>query len=270
MTRAPTSTSNTCGTACKPSRWRSSGLVAGCPCAIGRSPVVGAQGKELTAFVTGNAPYVRGAAVLNTLRMQLGDKHWRAAIRHFVRTRSGQASYTEHLRQSVQAVSGQRLDWFFEQWIYKAGHPVFDVSHEWDSAARQLRLRVRQAAPHNADEAAARVDYFQGAVDVEIDDQVHRVWLAPKPENEFSFSLARAPGHVHFDRGDAWIKTLRFDKPTAELMHQFAHTRDAAGRQWAMRAAPSWPCRPWLTSPQHAGRWPRRCGTSAWQQPKHW
>ena len=34
----------------------------------------------LAAYVTGNALYQRGAAMLHTLRMQLGDARWRQLI----------------------------------------------------------------------------------------------------------------------------------------------------------------------------------------------
>ena len=45
---------------------------------------------------------------------------------------------------SVKAETGLNLDRFFDQWLYKPGHPVFDVGHAWDKARKAIRLRVRQ------------------------------------------------------------------------------------------------------------------------------
>jgi aminopeptidase N len=190
-----------------------------------RQAVVPRQPADHVAHVTGNAPYLRAAAVLHLLRHELGDAVWLRVIRHFLRTRAGKPSCTEHFRQSAEAVSGRRLGWFFEQWFYRAGHPVFEVQQHHDAAARQLQLRVTQTQAGLP---------FQGALDIAIDGQVHRVRLAARRDNVFTFAWPEPPRFVQVDHGGAWIKELRQPQSDAALLAQLQHTRDASTRQWAM------------------------------------
>lgn len=189
-----------------------------------RQALVPQQLDDVAGFATGNTPSVRGAAVLNLLRQTVGDSAWRRVLRHFAQAHAGQAVCSADLQRAVQAVTGDAMDWFFEQWLRRADHPVFEVAWRHDEPAGRLTMTVRQLQ-----DAA-----FQGPVDIDIDGQVRRVWLQPQSENVFHFEAAVAPRLVHFDHESAWIKELRFAKPAAELLHQMLHSRDAMGRQWAM------------------------------------
>jgi len=39
---------------------------------------------------------------------------------------------------------GQPLDWFFRQWGFEPGYPVYDATWSWDETAKELKLRVAQ------------------------------------------------------------------------------------------------------------------------------
>jgi aminopeptidase N len=179
--------------------------------------------KDTAAFVGGNTPWARGAAVLHMLRKELGDDSWRRVIRHFAREHAGKLVCSDDLRRSVEAVSGRAMGWFFEQWLLRPGQPMFEVSHQYDSLTKQLMLQVKQT----------QAEFYQGMVDIEIDGRIERVRLAPRALNSFSFTTAQAPQWVHFDVGSSWLKELVFAKTAAELLHQLRHTQDTLGQQWA-------------------------------------
>ncbi|HEX9007255.1 MAG TPA: M1 family metallopeptidase, partial [Bacteroidota bacterium] len=105
--------------------------------ALGRKPVV-----SFGTYTTN--VYPRGAAVLHMLRYVLGDSLFWRAIRHYVAAYRFQAVETNDLKQAIEQATGQNLYWFFDEWLYKAGHPVYDVSYSWSDTARILHLAVRQ------------------------------------------------------------------------------------------------------------------------------
>ena len=74
--------------------------------------------------------YSKGALVLNMLRYVLGsDTAFFRAIREYVTgpLRYGVAG-TEDLRMSVEKSSGMNLKWFFDQWVYDEGYPIYNVA----------------------------------------------------------------------------------------------------------------------------------------------
>jgi aminopeptidase N len=44
----------------------------------------------------------------------------------------------------MENVSGQNLSEFFDQWLFKAGHPVLDGSWEFDPVKKVVKLTIRQ------------------------------------------------------------------------------------------------------------------------------
>ena len=70
--------------------------------------------------------YPKGALVLHMLRNLVGDESFFAVLSHFLHRYAFDAVDTNDFIRSVKTVTGQNLDWFFDQWLFKPGHPVFE------------------------------------------------------------------------------------------------------------------------------------------------
>ena len=178
--------------------------------------------------------YPRGGAVLHMLRKHLGDELFFKALNHYLVTNANKPVQTEQLRIAIEEATGQSMDWFFDQWLYKMGHPVFEVTKNYDAAAKKLTLNVKQTQKIDPNNEYPQVEFFRGFMDMEIDGNVNRVWIEPKAENTFTFDVANKPNLVNFDYEDTWIKEVKFDKPTDELIYQLKNDKDVLGRVWAM------------------------------------
>jgi aminopeptidase N len=133
------------------------------------------------------------------------------------------------------------MDWFFDQWLYKMGHPVFEVTQSYDDAAKKLTLNVKQTQKVDLLNEYPQADYFQAKVDVEIDGRIEEVWVKPQVENVFTFDSPTKPQLVNFDYEGTLIKEIKFDKSTDELLYQFKNDKDVLGRVWAMnQLVPRW------------------------------
>ena len=87
--------------------------------------------------------YAKGAYVLRTLRLQLGDSTFFRGIRRYLKQRTYTSATTEGFYNLMQDVADQDLSRYFEDWVYEGGFPVYDV--EWASQnARSVRIRVKQ------------------------------------------------------------------------------------------------------------------------------
>jgi len=192
-------------------------------------------GKPLDVFDL-NA-YRGGAVVLHMLHATLGDENWWRAIKHFLTKYANQPVQTEQFRIAIEEATGQPMDWFFDQWIYRAGYPLMQVTKTYDAATKTLNLTVRQKQKPDPASGYLQAEFFRIPLDVEIgtaaNTRTERIVIEPKEEQSFSFKVDSEPLLVNFDQGGTVFKGLEFQKPTAELLYQLAHDQDLAGRYWA-------------------------------------
>lgn len=199
-----------------------------------RHPLVTRDRKRALEFASDNYPPFRGALVLHMLRRHLGEDAWRRALRGYVTAHAGGTVTTDDFARAVESAAGEPMGWFFDQWVYRMGHPVFEVSRRYDGGAGRLTLEVRQTQKLDPKAAWPQTRYFAGAVDVSIDGVIERVRLEPRALNVFTFDRAQEPRLVNFDHEGTWIKEITFEKSTPELLHQLAQDTDILGRRWAM------------------------------------
>ena len=48
---------------------------------------------------------------------------------------------SDDFRKAMEAASGKDLKWFFDQWVYKAGHPELKVRWHYEDADKTVRVR---------------------------------------------------------------------------------------------------------------------------------
>jgi len=185
-----------------------------------------------------NYAYPRGGAVLHMLRKTLGEDNWWRAINHYLTKYAHQPVSTEQFRIAIEEATGQSMDWFFDEWLYKMGHPIFHVTQAYDPGTKTLTLKVRQEQKPDAAYAYPQATFFQTPVEIEIGTvsgaRIERVMVEPKEEQSFSFQAETEPKLVNFDYGDTLIKELQFEKSTDALVYQLTSDEDVMGRMWAL------------------------------------
>lgn len=175
--------------------------------------------------------YEKGGNVLHMMRFALGDDLWWKAIRHYVKKHSGQNVETNDLKVAIEEATGRNLDAFFDQWLYKAGHPEFEVSWSWDDKAKQVALKVKQTQ-----EVKELVPLFRTPVEIELmtDDRTWRERIqVEKVEQLVHLDAPKRPRAVVFDPDDVILKRLTFKKEKDELVWQLAHAKGVGARMQA-------------------------------------
>ncbi|MEP7039628.1 MAG: HEAT repeat domain-containing protein, partial [Acidobacteriota bacterium] len=181
-----------------------------------------------------NYAYPGGGSVLHMLRKHLGDELFFKSLNRYLTDNAHQPVQTEQLRIAIEQTTGQSMDWFFDQWLYKMGHPVFEVTKSYDASKKQLTMNVKQTQKVDPNNEFPQTEFFRAYVDVEIDGNVQRVMIEPKAENVFNFASATEPKLVNFDYEGALLKEMKFDKSVDELVYQMNNDKDIIGRRWAI------------------------------------
>ncbi len=175
----------------------------------------------------GNA-YGKGGWVLYMLRHQLGDDAFYAGLKHYLEMNRGKNVVTADLIEAIEEATNINVDQFFDQWVYGAGAPKFEVSYSYDATKKEVALLVKQTQT-----IEGRVGLFRVPVDVEITNatgpKLYPMVVA-KAEETFTFPSATVPQMVLFDKGTQILKSMEFKKEKKELLYQLKNASELADR----------------------------------------
>lgn len=88
--------------------------------------------------------YMKGGTTLDSLRRQLGDAAFFNGLHRYLEHHQFSNVESNDLCEDLSEASGINLHPWFEQWIYKPGHPVVDWSWSYDAARKLVAVHVRQ------------------------------------------------------------------------------------------------------------------------------
>jgi aminopeptidase N len=88
--------------------------------------------------------YPKGGTVLHTLRRKIGDKAFFQGVNLYLTRNANKPVETADLITAMSEAAGNDLKPFFDQWVYKPGHPVLNYSWTYETSAKQVVLTVRQ------------------------------------------------------------------------------------------------------------------------------
>lgn len=182
--------------------------------------------------------YQKGSLVLHMLRWVLGEDLWWKSMKHYVTKHQRQVVETTDLKVAIEEATGIHFDWFFNQWVHRAGHPEFELSWEWDEAAKVVQLNVKQTQ-----NTAGETPVFRTPVDVFVQTPkskvTHRVNIE-QAEHHFYFSCEEKPQMVLFDPDFVVLKTSKFTKPKEEVLFQLEHAPATMSRIGAVLNLSKW------------------------------
>jgi aminopeptidase N len=96
-----------------------------------------------------NRSYAKGSIVLHMLRGIVGDDKFFQILRTYAASKYAYANATTEDFQSIaEAVMGQKLDYFFKEWIYGEGFPTYSFGWTYEPKANnvyRINLTVKQS-----------------------------------------------------------------------------------------------------------------------------
>jgi aminopeptidase N len=194
-----------------------------------RRPLVWNRWKvdPLELFLSGHI-YPRGASVLQMLRHQLGDStFWSAMHAYTVKHAYGNVVSAD-LRDAFERATKRDFHRFFDQWVYGAGVPQFQVSYRYDSTTRRLTLNATQVQPVDS-----LTELFDADVDVAVltdRGPVRSVVPVRGKTTSASLMLPAPPRAIRWNVGSWLLEVHDFPRPTVMLAYQLAHDDDVTGR----------------------------------------
>ncbi|RSK31094.1 M1 family metallopeptidase [Hymenobacter metallilatus] len=175
--------------------------------------------------------YQKGGAILDMLRTYLSDDVFFAGLKKYLSDNAFGNGEAHQLRLAMEAVSGQDLNWFFDQWYYGTGHPVATIDYSWDAAKKVQSVTVKQTQPGQVFQLPFAIDYW-----VNGKPQRQRVLMTGASQT-FTMPLAAKPDLVDVDAEKTLVWQQTDNKPLAEFAYQYAHAPLYVARREALVAA---------------------------------
>jgi aminopeptidase N len=174
--------------------------------------------------------YQKGGLVLNMLRNYLGDTVFFKGLQDYLLKNAYSSVELFDLRKAMEETSGQDLNWFFDEWFLKPGHPILQVTHEYQPDQKRYRLVViqQQSLPSvPVFNIPVKVDIYQAGASKT--SQI--IWL--KDWNDtFYFPVNERPVLVNFDADNIILGAKTETKPPrqwyAEFMYGSMRDKDEA------------------------------------------
>lgn len=163
--------------------------------------------------------YKKGGFIVNMLRRHLGDEVFWRGINLYLTRHAHQNVTTPDFQRALEEVSGQKLDWFFQQWVYQAGYPELKVRYRYDAKNKQLALAVQQT---QATDALTPAVFRLPGVKVEITTpagvRTESIDITERSQT-FNIALDQAPTRLLFDADERILKVLDYpQQPETEAV----------------------------------------------------
>ncbi len=165
--------------------------------------------------------YNKGGAILHMLRKTIGDGAFRAGLTKYLNENKYSAVEAHDLRLAMEDVSGQDLNWFFNQWFFEQGHPRLGVEYGYDAARKEavVSLTQRQNPSKNPP-----IFVLPMAVDIYLEDgkaPIRKMITMNERTQEFKFKVDAEPKLIIADAEHYLLAQMTEDKSEEEYIFQF-------------------------------------------------
>lgn len=168
--------------------------------------------------------YNKGGQILHMLRKYVGDDAFFASVKLYLETNKFKSAEAHNLRLAFEEVTGQDLNWFFNQWYYAGGFPELKINYSYDAEAKQVKVKVEQQqdfskAPLFRMPLYIDIYYGEGA-----NKKVRREWVTiTRAVEELVFASEEKPMLVNFDGEKQLLGTKTENKTLEDYVYQYKH-----------------------------------------------
>ena len=156
--------------------------------------------------------YAKGGRILHMLRYYLGDDAFYNGLKKYLNDNAYNSVEIHQLRIAMEAVSGEDLNWFFNQWFLASGHPILAIDYDYNDNKKQQIVNIEQIQ----DQSNTNIYKLPFAVDIYVDGEAKR-YLAEmtQKKQQFVFDVSKEPSNVIFDAEHMLLAEI-FDEKSDE------------------------------------------------------
>ena len=159
--------------------------------------------------------YAKGGRILHMLRYSIGDEAFFKGLEYYLTEYANQAVEVHQLRLAMEHISGQDLNWFFNQWFLASGHPQISVEQTIENHKVSLTIRQNQSLETTPlYRIPLGIGIYENGVVKQFTIELN------KQEEEFVFETSSKADLVVFDIDHYLLADISFSKTDEQWMYQ--------------------------------------------------
>jgi aminopeptidase N len=176
--------------------------------------------------------YHKGGRILNMLRRYVGDSAFFKSLNLYLTQNKFKTGEAHQLRLAFEEITGEDLNWFWNQWYYDSGHPQLAISYAYQADQKTEQVIISQT------QAGSKLFRLPVDVDIYVNNQKtrHRIWVSNKADT-FSFPAAAQPQLVNVDGDKILLAEKEDHKTTDAYLYQYQHAGNYVDRREALEYA---------------------------------
>lgn len=179
--------------------------------------------------------YNKGGRILHMLRSYVGDEAFFTALQLYLKTNSFKAAEYNQLRLAMEEVTGEDLNWFFNEWYLNSGHFDLEIAYEMTEDEADGSKKVLVSVSQNAFEYST---YYKMPVYISVYDDrgvtTERYWIKEGPSTQIEIPVVGEVKNVIFDTQDMLLGHINEYKEEAWWNYQYAPENRFAQRRDAL------------------------------------
>ncbi|NPA68586.1 MAG: M1 family peptidase [Chlorobi bacterium] len=156
--------------------------------------------------------YQKGALILHMLRYTTGNDAFFKALNLYLKNNEYKTAEIHNLRLAFEEVTGEDMNWFFNEWFLNKGIPELNIIYDYDTNTKTAAVTIKQ----NQNQEKAPLYKIKTAVDIYLKDSViTKKIIITEQKQTFRFKIKEKPLFMNFDPDNA-ILCLKKENYTTE------------------------------------------------------
>ena len=172
--------------------------------------------------------YNKGGRILGMLRNYVGDSAFFKSLNEYLTLYKFKPAEAQQLRLAFEDVTGQDLNWFWNQWYYGSGQPTLDINYDYSNGKERVIVDQTQNTGKIFRLPVAIDVYSHGS-----NKKRYNVWLENKSDT-FYFASTKKPSLINVDADKILLAIKKDNKSAEEFEQQYKYALNYLDRREAL------------------------------------
>ncbi len=173
--------------------------------------------------------YEKGSLVLHQLRQVVGDDAFFASLKLYLERNKFKTAEVHNLRMAFEEVTGTDMNWYFNQWFLKKGHPILDFSYKVKSDSLIVDVVQTQVAD------GIQSFYLPLHVNIHSNGEVvQKEMIVTQPKQQFIYTFNDDISWVNIDPNDGLCGEVNQIHTAEQALYVFKNNKHYKDKRLAL------------------------------------